>query len=109
MNSPRGVSKKATHHGSHRCATHDNWRPRHSLQDDRVVMRNGKAVRVGDKGETPLRPGDVAVFAAGSNEPMHDECHYPDIDTHPGPVGFTAKAARPVRTAHLNCAPEQRA
>ncbi len=88
----------------------------HSHEDELIVMVSGEAVLVEDDGETLLRAGDIAAFAAGTanghhlqnrstapatflaigtDDPERDECHYTDIDMHLGPSGFTTKAARP--------------
>jgi uncharacterized cupin superfamily protein len=76
-------------------------------------MISGEAVLVEDGGETPLRPGDIATFKAGTpdghhlqnrgsgpaiflaignDDPVNDQCHYPDIDMHYAPAtGFVPK------------------
>ncbi len=85
----------------------------HSHEDELVVMLSGEAVLVEDGGETLLHPGDIATFRAGTpdghhlqnrstapavflaignDDPVNDECHYPDIDMHYAPAtGFTRK------------------
>jgi uncharacterized cupin superfamily protein len=73
----------------------------HVDEDELVWMVSGEAMLVEDAGETPMRPGDVAVFpkgvanghqlinrsdaecsflAIGADRPETDACHYPDID-----------------------------
>lgn len=73
----------------------------HEDEDELVVMLAGEAVLVDDSGETPMRPGDVAVFPKGDGnghclcndsdadcvflalgQPGTRVCHYPDIDLH---------------------------
>jgi uncharacterized cupin superfamily protein len=73
----------------------------HEDEDELVVMLAGEAVLLDDGGETPMRPGDVAVFRKGDgnghclrNDSDADcvflalgqsgtgVCHYPDIDLH---------------------------
>lgn len=85
----------------------------HSAEDELVVMLSGTAILVEDSGETPLNPGDIATFAAGTpnghhlqnrsdapvtflaigtDRPATDECHYPDIDMYwSEALGFTRK------------------
>ncbi|KPF76523.1 transcriptional regulator [alpha proteobacterium AAP81b] len=89
----------------------------HSHEDELIVMLAGEAVLVEDDGETLLRPGDIATFAAGvanghhlqnrssapamflaigNDLPEVDETHYPDIDMHYGPAtGFRRKLPAP--------------
>jgi uncharacterized cupin superfamily protein len=43
----------------------------HADEDELVVMLEGEAVLVEDGGETLLRPGDVAAFAAGVENGHH--------------------------------------
>jgi uncharacterized cupin superfamily protein len=71
----------------------------HESEDELVVMIEGEAVLVEDKGETVMRPGDLAVFPKGVanghhlvnrsdapcvfvavGRPAASDCHYPDID-----------------------------
>lgn len=71
----------------------------HEGEDELVVLLSGEAVLIEDAGETPLRPGDVAVFPKGVanghqlvnrsdapctflavGKPAVSDCHYPDID-----------------------------
>lgn len=88
----------------------------HSAEDEMMVMISGEAVLVEDDGETPMRPGDIATFKAGfanghhlinrsaapavflaigTDRPVEDVCHYPDIDQYwsdatgyiPKPIG----------------------
>ncbi|MEY2884614.1 MAG: hypothetical protein RL490_2338 [Pseudomonadota bacterium] len=87
----------------------------HSAEDEMVVMLSGELLLVEDDGETLLRPGDIATFAAGvpdghhlqnrsaapatflaigTDRPDDDECHYPDIDQYWSlATGFTPKPA----------------
>ena len=72
----------------------------HSHEEELVVMISGELILVDDQGETPMRPGDVALFpagaanghhlvnrsdtparfmAVGTDRPDEDICHYPDI------------------------------
>jgi uncharacterized cupin superfamily protein len=89
----------------------------HSHEDELVVMISGEAVLVEGDGETPLRPGDIATFTAGAanghhlqnrstapavflaignDDPVNDQCHYPDVDMHYAPAsGFTTKPSGP--------------
>ena len=89
----------------------------HTAEDELVVMLSGEAVLVEDGGETPMRPGDIATFAAGvanghhlinrsnapavflaigTDRPADDQCHYPDIDMFWSEAsGFTGKHAAP--------------
>ena len=86
----------------------------HSHEDELVIMISGEAMLVEDGTETLLHPGDMATFAAGApnghhlqnrsaapavflaignDDPVNDECHYPDIDMHYAPAtGFTTKS-----------------
>ena len=86
----------------------------HSHEDELVIMVSGEAVLVENASETLLRAGDIAAFAAGTpnghhlqnrsaapavflaignDDPVNDECHYPDVDMHYAPAtGFTTKA-----------------
>jgi uncharacterized cupin superfamily protein len=73
----------------------------HESEDEIVVMIEGEAVLVEDDGETPMRPGDIAVFPKGVPNAHHlinrsdapcrfvavgevalSDCHYPDVDMH---------------------------
>ena len=73
----------------------------HEGEDELVVMLEGEAILIEDEGETPLRPGDIAVFPKGIanghhlinrsearcvfvavGKPSTTDCHYPDIDLH---------------------------
>lgn len=73
----------------------------HEGEDEIVVMLEGEAVLIEDEGETPMRPGDIAVFPKGIpnghhfvnrserdcvfvavGKPSETDCHYPDIDMH---------------------------
>jgi len=83
----------------------------HAGEDEFVVMLAGEAVLVDDGGETPMRPGDIAVFPKGDGnghvlqnrgdapcvyiavgKPAASDCHYPDIDMHlPAGQGFRRK------------------
>jgi len=73
----------------------------HEGEDELVVMVDGEAVLIEDKGETALRAGDVAAFPKGVPNGHHlvnrsarpctfvavgrfvaSDCHYPDIDMH---------------------------
>ncbi len=85
----------------------------HSHEDELVVMISGQAVLVEDHSETLLHPGDIATFKAGTpgghhlqnrsnapavflaignDDPVNDQCHYPDVDMHYAPAtGFVPK------------------
>ncbi|WP_133478616.1 cupin domain-containing protein [Cognatilysobacter segetis] len=71
----------------------------HEGEDEMVVMLTGEAVLVDDRGETRLRPGDIAVFPKNDanghclrntgdvectvlaiGRPPVQDCHYADID-----------------------------
>jgi len=71
----------------------------HEGEDELVVMLAGEAVLVEEEDETPMRPGDLAVFPKGVADGHHlvnrsaapctfvaigkastSDCHYPDID-----------------------------
>ncbi len=73
----------------------------HEAEDEFVVMIEGEAVLIEEDGETPLGPGDFAVFPKGVanghhlvnrsdrpclfvavGKPAQSDCHYPDIDMH---------------------------
>ena len=75
----------------------------HSAEDELVVMLSGVLLLVEDDAETLLGPGDIATFKAGTpnghhlqnrtdavatflaigtDRPVEDECHYPDIDMY---------------------------
>jgi uncharacterized cupin superfamily protein len=75
----------------------------HTAEDEMVVMIAGEAVLIEDAGETPMHPGDIATFKAGTpnghhlfnrsaapavflaigtDRPAEDQCHYPDIDQY---------------------------
>jgi uncharacterized cupin superfamily protein len=91
----------------------------HEGEDELVVMISGEAILVEDGGETPMRPGDVAVFPKGAADGHHlvnrseadcvfvaigrpaaTDCHYPAIDLHlDGPTQrFTHKDGTPYET-----------
>ncbi len=83
----------------------------HSAEDEMVVILSGEVVLVEEGSETPLKPGDIATFKAGTpnghhlqnrtsapatflaigtDHPATDECHYPDIDMYwSEATGFT--------------------
>ena len=83
----------------------------HEGEDELVVMLAGQAVLVDDRGETVMRPGDMAAFPKGDGNghclrndsdvdcvfvaigrPPANTCHYPDIDMHlPAGGTFTRK------------------
>ncbi len=87
----------------------------HTAEDEMVVMLTGELVLVESDQETPLKPGDIATFKAGTpnghhlqnrtttpatflaigtDHPATDECHYPDIDMYWSEVtGFTTKSS----------------
>jgi uncharacterized cupin superfamily protein len=89
----------------------------HGEEDELVVMLSGEAVLVEDEGETVMRPGDVAAWAAGVRNGhvlqnrSDDECvflaisagdsekdwgEYPDIDmTFSRAGGFAHKDGTP--------------
>jgi len=73
----------------------------HEGEDEMVVMIAGEAMLIEDGGETPMRPGDIAIFPKGIADghhlvnrscapctfiavggPSDSDCHYPDIDLH---------------------------
>lgn len=73
----------------------------HEGEDELVVILSGEAVLVDERGETPMRAGDVAAFPKndGNGHVLHNRsaadcvfvaigvdgdtaCHYPDIDMH---------------------------
>lgn len=85
----------------------------HSAEDELIVMLTGTLILVENEGETPLMPGDIATFKAGTpnghhlqnrsamaatflaigtDRPDEDVCHYPDVDMlwSPG-AGYTRK------------------
>jgi uncharacterized cupin superfamily protein len=87
----------------------------HEDEDEMVVMLTGEALLVDDNGETPMRPGDVAVFPRNDGnghylrntgetdctfiaigQPTTRVCHYPDIDMHlPEGGGYHHKDGTP--------------
>ena len=89
----------------------------HEGIDEIVVMLDGEAMLVEDSGETLLRPGDIATFAADaanghhlinrSNKPCtfvaidnsegEGNCHYPDADLiwNMGDERFTRRDGTP--------------
>ncbi|WP_010162942.1 cupin domain-containing protein [Sphingomonas sp. PAMC 26617] len=93
----------------------------HEDEDEVVVMLAGEAVLVEDAGETVLRPGDVAAFAAGTRSGHHlqnrsdADCvfvaigagprllggDYPDIDMRFGPDGYYHRDGTPYETRRL--------
>jgi uncharacterized cupin superfamily protein len=73
----------------------------HEGEDEFLVMIEGEAVLIDDRGRTPLRPGDCVAYpkmdANGHHvvnetdrncvfivvgRPSVTDCHYPDIDMH---------------------------
>lgn len=94
-------------------SSHRHW---HSHVDEIIVLLNGALTLVEDLGETPLLPGDIAVFPAGvsdghclrndsaapaqffvvaSRDPA-DRCHYADADLIAEPDGTLRRADRTV-------------
>ena len=84
-------------------SSHRHW---HDRTDELVLVLSGALMLIEDAGETPLGPGEIAVFPAGvpnghclinrseapatflvvgSRDPQ-DRCHYADLDLvrHPG-------------------------
>lgn len=96
--------------GANRCVlppgSASSLRHYHTHEDELVIVLSGQLVMLTDEGETPMGPGDVASFPAGStnahcfvnrssepavffaigNNHPDDECFYPD-------VGMRAKAS----------------
>jgi uncharacterized cupin superfamily protein len=73
----------------------------HVGEDEVVIMLEGEAVLIEDKGETALNPGEIAAFPKGIANGHHlvnrsdrpcifvaigkqatSDCHYPDVDMH---------------------------
>jgi uncharacterized cupin superfamily protein len=73
----------------------------HEGEDELVIMLEGEAVLVEDRGRTTMRPGDIAAFPKGVADGHHlinesdgpcrfvavgklaaSDCHYPDVDMH---------------------------
>jgi uncharacterized cupin superfamily protein len=94
----------------------------HAVEDELLVMLAGEAVLVEDGGETVLRPGDVAAWAAGVRDGHHlqnrgetdcvfvvvsagdadrDHGEYPDIDMKFGPDGYARKDGTPYPAKRL--------
>ncbi len=93
----------------------------HADEDELVVMLSGEAVLIEDAGETILRAGDIATFAAGVQDGHHlqnrsdTDCvfvaigagpmllggEYADIDMAFGPDGYTRKDGTPYPTVRL--------
>lgn len=89
-------------------SSHRHW---HEEEDEIVIMLSGEAVLVEDGGETVLRPGDIAAWAAGVPNGHHminrsnADCvfvaigagsrdsggSYSDIDMTFGPNGYFRK------------------
>jgi uncharacterized cupin superfamily protein len=89
----------------------------HSAEDEMVVMLSGEAVLIENGGETIMRPGDIATFKAGvanghhlvnrsgapvtflaigTDRPVEDACHYPDIDQYwSEATGYIRRSERP--------------
>ncbi len=109
-----GLSQFGANHVALPAGAWSSQRHWHSHEDEMVVMLTGTLVLVEDDGETVLHPGDIAVFPAGVANGHHlqnrssaiatfiaigtdradcDHCHYPDIDMHLSPAGFSRKPA----------------
>lgn len=94
----------------------------HAAEDELLVMLAGEAVLVEDGGESVLRPGDVAAWAAGARNGHHlqnrgeadcvfvvvsagdrekDHGEYPDIDMKFGPDGYARKDGTPYPAKRL--------
>lgn len=93
----------------------------HADEDELVVMLAGEAVLVEEGGQTLLRAGDVATFAAGARDGHHlqnrsaERCvfvavsagpdviggEYSDIDMVFGPDGYAGKDGVPYDTVRL--------
>lgn len=98
---PSGLTDFSASHVILRPGAWSAQRHWHEDEDELVVMLAGQAVLVDDSGETPIRPGDIAVFPKGDGnghclrndsdadcvflavgQPDTRVCHYPDIDLH---------------------------
>lgn len=118
---PAGLSALGA---SHVVLEPDAWssqRHWHAAEDELVVMLSGEAVLVEDGGETLLRAGDIASFAAGVRDGHHlqnrsaDRCvfiaisagprdiggEYSDIDMVFSQDGYFHKNGTPYETARL--------
>ncbi len=93
----------------------------HEGEDELVIMLSGEALLIEDEGETPMRTGDVAGFAAGVRNGHHlvnrsdAPCSfiaisagdrrtggsYSDIDMLFGEDGYTRKDGTPYGTQRL--------
>lgn len=99
-------------------SSHRHW---HEDEDELVVILAGEAVLVEEAGETILRPGDVAAFAAGTRDAHHlqnrsaADCvfiaigagpkrlggEYADIDMRFGPDGYSRRDGTPYASRRL--------
>lgn len=90
----------------------------HAGEDEMVVMLAGEAVLIDDSGESPMRPGDIAVFPKGEpnghhliNRSVDDcvflaigagdrtaDCGYPDIDLRVAAGAYVRKDGTKYRT-----------
>ena len=112
-----GVASGLTRLGMSHCTLQPGgWssqRHWHSGIDEIVIMLDGEAVLVENDGETVLRPGDLATFAADianghhlinrsnrncsfvaiDNSEGEGDCHYPDVDLkwNMGQLRYTRK------------------
>lgn len=99
-------------------SSHRHW---HHKEDELVIILSGEAVLVDDRGETILRAGDVAAWAAGVPDGHHlinrsdQDCViiaigagdsaaggvYADIDMTFGDVGYFHKDGTPYPTERI--------
>ena len=116
-----GLTKMGVSHVTLKPGAWSSQRHWHAIEDEFVVMLAGEAVLVEDDGETVMRPGDCATFAAGERNGHHlqnrtdrdcvfiavsagdetDHGEYPDIDMRFTPDGYERKDGTPYPTKRL--------
>lgn len=119
---PSGLTNMGVSHVTLKPGAWSSQRHWHAVEDEFVVVLTGEAVLVDDDGETLLRPGDCATFAAGERNAHHlqncgdqdcvfiavsagndatDHGDYPDIDMRFTPDGYERKDGTPYPTKRL--------
>lgn len=118
---PGGLTRMGVSHVTLKPGAWSSQRHWHAIQDEFVVMLSGEAVLIDDSGETTMRPGDCAAFAAGDRNGHHlqnrgvedcvfiavsagddaDHGEYPDIDMRFVPGGYERKDGTPYPTRRL--------
>lgn len=120
---PSGLTQMGVSHVTLKPGAWSSQRHWHAVEDEFVVILSGEAVLVDDgSGETMMRPGDCAAFAAGDRNAhhlqnrSHEDCvfiavsagddatdhgDYPGIDMRFTPDGYERKDGTPYPTARL--------